>query len=198
MINTKTTGELGLRIEYDVEHDLFHPQNVYSKEYITPTFVEYVRKLEQENTELKGRECWKSCEYANPKSELIGQHIKDVQNLTKAKELLNHWANSYGGVDITLCKETQQFLSEAGKRRNQIPFQGRALFFDLTTKKTFSVTEQQFEKAKRDFDWWNNRIEESGKVGTVDFVIWTETGRHWAWVYKSDEDYSEYEVENDR
>ena len=48
MINTKTKGELGRRIEYDVEHDLFHPQNIYSDEYITPTFVEYVQKLEKE------------------------------------------------------------------------------------------------------------------------------------------------------
>ena len=53
MINTKTKGELGYRIEYDVEHDLFHPQNVYSEEYITPTFVEYVRKLEQTIEQLK-------------------------------------------------------------------------------------------------------------------------------------------------
>ena len=52
MINTKTKGELGNRIEYDVEHDLFHPQNVYSDEYITPTFIEYVRKLEKENEHL--------------------------------------------------------------------------------------------------------------------------------------------------
>ena len=53
MINTKTKGELGRRIEYDVEHDLFHPQNIYSDEYITPTFVEYVQKLEKENAKLK-------------------------------------------------------------------------------------------------------------------------------------------------
>ena len=52
MINTKIKGELGNRIEYDVEHDLFHPQNVYSEEYITPTFIEYVRKLEKENEHL--------------------------------------------------------------------------------------------------------------------------------------------------
>ena len=45
--------------------------------------------LEKENAELKGKECWKSCEYANPKAELIGQHIKDVQNLTKAKEKIS-------------------------------------------------------------------------------------------------------------
>ena len=42
----KVNGELANRIRYDVEHDLFHPQNVFSDEYITPTFVEYVRKLE--------------------------------------------------------------------------------------------------------------------------------------------------------
>ena len=44
-----------------------------------------IAELEKENAELKNRDCWKSCEYANPKAELIGQHIKDVQNLTKAK-----------------------------------------------------------------------------------------------------------------
>jgi len=38
--------------------------------------------------ELKNRDCWKSCEYANPKSELIGQHIKDVQDLSKAKGII--------------------------------------------------------------------------------------------------------------
>lgn len=73
-------------------------------------------------------------------------------------------------------------------------FQGRALFFDLYTKQTFSVTPQQYEKAQRDFDWWNEQIRKSGGVVMVDFVIKTETGRHWSWVYKPDEDYSEYEV----
>ncbi len=47
------SGELDYRIRYDVEHDLFHAQNVFSDEYITPTFVEYVQKLEKENAELK-------------------------------------------------------------------------------------------------------------------------------------------------
>lgn len=49
------SGELDYRIRYDVEHDLFHAQNVFSDEYITPTFVEYVQKLEQENKNLKTR-----------------------------------------------------------------------------------------------------------------------------------------------
>ena len=47
------SGELDYRISYDVEHDLFHAQNVFNDEYITPTFVEYVQNLEKENAELK-------------------------------------------------------------------------------------------------------------------------------------------------
>lgn len=49
----KISGELDYRIRYDVEHDLFHAQNVFNDEYITPTFVEYVQKLEKENAEAK-------------------------------------------------------------------------------------------------------------------------------------------------
>ena len=77
---------------------------------------------------------------------------------------------------------------------NHMSFSGRALFFDLNTRQTFSVTPQQYEKALRDFEWWHEQIRKSGKVGSVDFVIETETGRHWSWIYKPDEDYSEYEV----
>ena len=47
------SGELDYRIRYDVEHDLFHSQNVFNDEYIKPTFIEYVQKLEKENAELK-------------------------------------------------------------------------------------------------------------------------------------------------
>lgn len=76
----------------------------------------------------------------------------------------------------------------------QMFFSGRVLFFDLATKRTFAVTPQQYAKAQRDFEWWNAQIRKSGKIGMVDFVIETETGKHWSWVYKPDEDYSEYEV----
>ena len=51
----KLSGELDYRIRYDVEHDLFHAQNIFSDEYITPTFVEYVQKLEKENAVLEKR-----------------------------------------------------------------------------------------------------------------------------------------------
>lgn len=47
------SGELEYRIRYDVEHDLFHVQNIFSEEYISPTFIEYIQKLEKENKELK-------------------------------------------------------------------------------------------------------------------------------------------------
>lgn len=45
--------KLELAIAYDVEHDLFHSQNVFSDEYITPTFIKYVEELEEENAQLK-------------------------------------------------------------------------------------------------------------------------------------------------
>ena len=49
----KLSGELDYRIRYDVEHDLFHAQNVFNDEYIKPTFIEYVQNLEKANAELK-------------------------------------------------------------------------------------------------------------------------------------------------
>lgn len=53
-------------------------------------------RIKKENIKLKSRDCWKSCEYASPKAELIEQHIKDVQNLTRAKEIINELLmNSY-------------------------------------------------------------------------------------------------------
>lgn len=76
-------------------------------------------EFRKENEELKSRDCWKSCEYANPKSELIVQHIKDVQQLTKAKEIIKdfllmakveHLKDRYETVD-----EAEQFISEVEK-----------------------------------------------------------------------------------
>ena len=179
----KLSGELDYRIRYDMEHDLFHAENVFNDEYIKPTFIEYVQKLEkenaelkslkdvadlirlnnshivamaqlnnnnvalrkenaelkadndarkfamamsekvekqlrEENAELKSRECWKSCEYANSKTELIGQHIKDVQQLTNAKEIIRKMLYEYQRLCL-IKKETiaeaEQFISEVEK-----------------------------------------------------------------------------------
>lgn len=73
----------------------------------------------KENAELKNRDCWKSCEYANPKAELIGQHIKDVQNLTKAKEIIKEILEE-DNYALMLPKEmrlrAEQFLNSEGEK----------------------------------------------------------------------------------
>ena len=45
-------------------------------------------ELKKENAQLKSKNCWKTCEYAEPKSQWISQHIQDVVQLTKAKEII--------------------------------------------------------------------------------------------------------------
>lgn len=77
------------------------------------------------------------------------------------------------------------------------------LFFDTDTKKTFTVTEEQWQAAKRRYTEWealNNKWESmlsQAKVGPFGrwaphFIIETETGTHINWVYDTTEDYSEF------
>ena len=113
MINTKTKGELGRRIEYDVEHNLFHPQNIYSDEYITPTFVEYVQKLEKENAELKdyrlttlAKQQTEMSKYALNLEHKLGWY--DTQ-LTKAKEIIKAFLDS---SDLNIKHKAEEFLGE--------------------------------------------------------------------------------------
>ena len=78
------------------------------------------KSYKDENAELKNKDCWKSCEYANPKAELIEQHIKDIQKLTKAKELLAKWVELFKPKSNTALPTpiqvvTEQFLSEVEK-----------------------------------------------------------------------------------
>ena len=54
------SGELEYRIRYDVEHDLFHAQNVFDDEYIKPTFIVYVQKLEAQIEKMR---CCNNCSY---------------------------------------------------------------------------------------------------------------------------------------
>lgn len=71
----------------------------------------------KENAELKGRDCWKSCEYTNPKSALIEQHIKDVQNLARAKEIIKEFVDNVERYSINneILDRAEQFLSEVEK-----------------------------------------------------------------------------------
>ena len=84
----KLSRELDYRIRYDVEHDLFHAQNVFSEEYITPTFIEYVQKLEKENSELK-------------------------VSLQKIKKLIKKWLQLHNSnTKKTIIKKSENFLKE--------------------------------------------------------------------------------------
>ena len=71
----------------------------------------------KENAELKSKNCWKTCEYAEPKSQWISQHIQDVVQLTQAKKIIRNCLNLRNSImteetEIALIKEAEQFLKE--------------------------------------------------------------------------------------
>ena len=76
--------------------------------------ITYILK---QNAELKSKNCWKTCEYAEPKSQWVSQHIQDVEQLTKAKELIKEMLsilpkeNIEGVYEIT--EEAEQFLRKS-------------------------------------------------------------------------------------
>ena len=76
--------------------------------------ITYILK---QNAKLKSKNCWKTCEYAEPKSQWISQHIQDVEQLTKAKEIIKDLLqclpkeNIEGIYEIT--EEAEQFLKES-------------------------------------------------------------------------------------
>lgn len=82
----------------------------------------------KENAELKSKNCWKTCEYAEPKSQWISQHIQDVAQLTKAKKIIKDYMIIAKCAHITVCgvpeenrtiyvlklnEEAEQFLKES-------------------------------------------------------------------------------------
>ena len=78
-----------------------------------------IAELEKENAELKSKNCWKTCEYAEPKSQWIGQHIQDVEQLTKAKELIKKLVHEFYylcelhnfATDYECLADAKQFLN---------------------------------------------------------------------------------------
>ena len=78
--------------------------------------ITYILK---QNAKLKSKNCWKTCEYAEPKSQWISQHIQDVEQLTKAKELIKEMLsilpkeNIEGVYEIT--EKAEEFIREAEK-----------------------------------------------------------------------------------
>lgn len=114
----KLSGELDYRIRYDVEHNLFHAQNVFNDEYITPTFVEYVQELEKENAELKEynkylkRQRQGGIQKQYNKISIIKQQ---KEQLTKAKEIIREILEE-DNYSLSLHKElrlkAEAFLKE--------------------------------------------------------------------------------------
>ena len=67
-----------------------------------------IADLEKENAELKSKNCWKTCEYAEPKSQWISQHIQDVTQLTKAKEIIKDYMTIVKGAHTTVCSVPEE------------------------------------------------------------------------------------------
>ncbi len=80
---------------------------------------ERITELEKENAELKSKNCWKTCEYAEPKSQWISQHIQDVVQLAKAKELIKKLVHEFYylcelhnfATDYECLADAKQFLN---------------------------------------------------------------------------------------
>lgn len=78
-----------------------------------------IAELEKENTELKSKNCWKTCEYAEPKSQWISQHIQDVEQLAKAKELIKKLVHEfYYLCELHNFATDYECLAEAGRFLN--------------------------------------------------------------------------------
>ena len=122
----KLSGELDYRIRYDVEHDLFHAQNVFNDEYIKPTFIEYVQKLEKENAELIHENARlvtvidksKSCGIS-PLNYLIIKNLDD--QLTKSKQFIRDFLSvvidyiDKEDKNYSYIEEGWKFLNEVDK-----------------------------------------------------------------------------------
>ena len=115
----KLSGELDYRIRYDVEHNLFHVKNVFNDEYITPTFIEYVQKLEKENAELKHQLKHRNClDCSNHSSNLRIRNLELEKENAELKEALKtyngcgDWDNDFHTCRVYLQHEELQMYIE--------------------------------------------------------------------------------------
>ena len=78
-----------------------------------------IAELEKENAELKSKNCWKTCEYAEPKSQWISQHIQDIEQLAKAKKLIKKLVHEfYYLCELHNFATDYECLAEAGRFLN--------------------------------------------------------------------------------
>ena len=98
---------------YVIERVMAMKATIVSKAALC-NIITYILK---QNAELKSKNCWKTCEYAEPKSQWISQHIQDVEQLIKAKEIIKDLLqclpkeNIEGVYEIT--EEAEHFLRES-------------------------------------------------------------------------------------
>ena len=99
----------------------FYPRHYYCLGYLESAEPREKRivELEKENAELKSKNCWKTCEYAEPKSQWISQHIQDVEQLAKSKELIKKLVHEFYylcelhnfATDYECLADAKQFLN---------------------------------------------------------------------------------------
>ena len=107
-------------------HEMVDFQGFYNRHYYYLGYLDSaeprekrIAELEKENAELKSKNCWKTCEYAEPKSQWIGQHIQDVEQLAKAKELIKKLVHEFYylcelhnfATDYECLADAKQFLN---------------------------------------------------------------------------------------
>ena len=94
---------------------------------------EKYKSYKDENAELKSKNCWKTCDYVEPKSQWVSQHIQDIVQLAKAKEIIKKFSEFVNNevefdpehpqehTDLwnELCEEAEQFLNEARAMEGQ-------------------------------------------------------------------------------
>lgn len=113
----KLSGDLDYRIRYDVEHDLFHAQNIFNDEYIPPTFIEYVQRLEKEVVDLQGdREIFLSDFYCDRKG---GCKVTELEKENaELKALLN--CNNCSELSEEECEVCAEYSHFKCKRKEQL------------------------------------------------------------------------------
>lgn len=80
--------------------------------------ITYILK---QNAKLKSKNCWKTCEYAEPKSQWISHHIQDVEQLANAKEIIKKLVHEFYylcelhnfATDYECLAEAEQFIKES-------------------------------------------------------------------------------------
>ena len=119
----KQIEELERKLEKEIDHRIHNFNKAIE-------WKEKHRALKKEIAKLKSKNCWKTCEYAEPKSQWIGQHIQDVVQLTKAKNILKYVLNSFVGdlpknlsyfdeEELKAIVEAEQFLQEVNQDLNE-------------------------------------------------------------------------------